>query len=1052
MNITLTKPREIRVFLSSTFKDMERERQFLAEIVFPDIRSYCSKRNLAFTEIDLRWGITEEESSSGHTLEICLEEIDRCRKFPPFFIGFLGERYGWIPTQLDLANYKSQHADSAYSQSIQEAVLSGLSATELEMGMAALDVSMDAQTKGHVLFLLRAKELTRQFYAEGAPTAKETDFYNPAGSRLEGLKQRIRQSGCGCIDGYADLEAFGNAIRIYLTSRIDAEFPVIEVQSPFELSEAAHAAFAASRLESGLESNPYVQRQETLDCLRDALAARIRNAEQGPLLLTGPSGQGKSTVLADFARYCRASFGQHVVIEHYVGADDTRNLNTWLERLFSFLKHRFPDTFLNDLAPQGDDQRQEAIAPWIARACQSREQVLCAEPGSVRFILFVDALDQLQNEGRYITNLAPNLLGAKSIVFASCIEGSEAWDTAKDREWQTIKLPLLSPVETRQLIDAHQARFRKGFSNELKNRLVENPAMGVPLFNRLVLEKLRRSAKHVDIGQWIERLLAHQDIGSLFVTQFLTDYPDSKRQDIALNFLGLIAVARDGLYEIELRYLLASPSDPADAITHLRLLPPSELSRLLSHFQPYLLRRDGRLLAMHKSLGEAAMKQIGESSLRRKLVKHFSNEWENKRNLDRLVFELPTQLWMLGDKGDDSYLLSLLIEPDIATRLCSKNRHEFAIYWQKVAGPANTATEWARKLVKNLLEQQDAKDVPWAVRARQSIEVAHAFLDAGEVNWASRLYHGPALQGKMLGGRIPADSLKEALRGFVQCFLKRVQETADMSMDEQLSGQSAHQELDLECIALRETSLDFLERLKVFTNNDSCADKAEDALQRFEVRKACALLSSRTDPTHIKENIELQRKDVYDAFEALRGDGSKHKSLVHATRAKAYVCNLNINLEEILYFWHDHQKRGSLIPSALSKAYEAKDYVKQYLDFGHPQRIYLLEHMHVLLVKVAEAANSSEERESALRSAVEFADETRLELKRSYFSDDLKTLRFLNAAETTILARENGYVVPGPLISNLQDEATYYQSVSTPGTATANFATEIIQRLAQIDH
>ena len=52
-------------------------------------RTYA--RQVGFTEIDLRWGVTEEESKNGATVEICLKEIDRCRDFPPFFIDFLGK-------------------------------------------------------------------------------------------------------------------------------------------------------------------------------------------------------------------------------------------------------------------------------------------------------------------------------------------------------------------------------------------------------------------------------------------------------------------------------------------------------------------------------------------------------------------------------------------------------------------------------------------------------------------------------------------------------------------------------------------------------------------------------------------------------------------------------------------------------------------------------------------------------------------------------------------------------------------------------------------------
>ena len=42
--------------------------------------------------MDLRWGIAEEQGKRKETLKFCLNEIHACR---PFFIGLLGERYGW---------------------------------------------------------------------------------------------------------------------------------------------------------------------------------------------------------------------------------------------------------------------------------------------------------------------------------------------------------------------------------------------------------------------------------------------------------------------------------------------------------------------------------------------------------------------------------------------------------------------------------------------------------------------------------------------------------------------------------------------------------------------------------------------------------------------------------------------------------------------------------------------------------------------------------------------------------------------------------------------
>ena len=54
MDKALERSREIRVFLSSTFKDMEAEREYLLGRIFPEIRKACAERGVSFSEIDLR--------------------------------------------------------------------------------------------------------------------------------------------------------------------------------------------------------------------------------------------------------------------------------------------------------------------------------------------------------------------------------------------------------------------------------------------------------------------------------------------------------------------------------------------------------------------------------------------------------------------------------------------------------------------------------------------------------------------------------------------------------------------------------------------------------------------------------------------------------------------------------------------------------------------------------------------------------------------------------------------------------------------------------------
>ena len=57
--------RTARVFISSTFRDMHGERDLLTRFVFPEVRALGRQHFINVFEVDLRWGVTEEESSNN---------------------------------------------------------------------------------------------------------------------------------------------------------------------------------------------------------------------------------------------------------------------------------------------------------------------------------------------------------------------------------------------------------------------------------------------------------------------------------------------------------------------------------------------------------------------------------------------------------------------------------------------------------------------------------------------------------------------------------------------------------------------------------------------------------------------------------------------------------------------------------------------------------------------------------------------------------------------------------------------------------------------------
>ena len=91
MNVSkLSNWKTVRVFISSTFRDMQAERDHLVRFVFPKLRQELLQRRIHLVDVDLRWGVTSDQEA----FELCMDEIDRCH---PRFICILGGRYGWVP-------------------------------------------------------------------------------------------------------------------------------------------------------------------------------------------------------------------------------------------------------------------------------------------------------------------------------------------------------------------------------------------------------------------------------------------------------------------------------------------------------------------------------------------------------------------------------------------------------------------------------------------------------------------------------------------------------------------------------------------------------------------------------------------------------------------------------------------------------------------------------------------------------------------------------------------------------------------------------------------
>ena len=83
--------RTVRVFISSTFRDMQAERDHLVKVVFPTLRERLEKHHIYLIDIDLRWGVTREQAENDQVIDLCLAQAGESE----VFVGILGQRYGY---------------------------------------------------------------------------------------------------------------------------------------------------------------------------------------------------------------------------------------------------------------------------------------------------------------------------------------------------------------------------------------------------------------------------------------------------------------------------------------------------------------------------------------------------------------------------------------------------------------------------------------------------------------------------------------------------------------------------------------------------------------------------------------------------------------------------------------------------------------------------------------------------------------------------------------------------------------------------------------------
>lgn len=628
-------PRTLRIFLSSTFRDFGEERDLLVKRVFPALRARLRDRFVELVDIDLRWGVTVEEAERGEVLPICLAEIDRSR---PYFIGMLGERYGWIPPSAGYA------ADLLERQPWLKSHQGGKSVTELEILHGVLN---NRRMRGKAFFYFRSPAYAHTKGGDYVPVSVQDH------QRQQELKRRILERGLP-VTSYANPEALAKRVERDLRKLLDAEFPASSVPDAFEREVMRHEAYASPRRRLYLGGERY-----------QAALQKLLGDEEPRIVIEGASGGGKSAMLANFFDSYRKRYRRHLVHEHYLGASaDAADPHALVRRLLEFIQRA---TGSNEEIPGDPQKLMDSLPLWLATASA------WARNRRTRFVFVLDSFNSLTNQQDL--RWWPAFLPRGITVVVSCLPGpvhdalkgkTEALPGPdKPSKWKAITVRPLTKAQSATLLNTYLARFNKKLSQQMVKQVQRHPLATNPLFLRTLAEELRVFGVHEELQLTLNRALVSQTVNELFEFVLQRVEGDFDRS-VVCDSMTAIWASRSGLLEKEILSIAG--------------LSPARWAAVSRSFDDGLQEINGRITFAHGHLRAAvADRYLGSvvdiTAAHQKLARWFGLHSSRARRADE-------EAWQLRAAGDGPGLLKCLGSYDRFMAMYEhRGTEELANFW-----------------------------------------------------------------------------------------------------------------------------------------------------------------------------------------------------------------------------------------------------------------------------------------------------------------------------------------------------------------------------------
>ncbi|XP_039671900.1 telomerase protein component 1 isoform X3 [Perca fluviatilis] len=539
--------RGVRVFISSTFRDMHAERDILVRSVFPELRRRAAPHCLYLQEVELRWGVTEEES--GRATELCLSEVCRSQ----MMVGILGERYGLVPPKPVLPDLP-QHSWLASAPA-------GLSITEMEIRQFQALYPDTVQQR--MLGYFRDPNITKL-----VPVAWKSDFVaesKEAECKMASLKRSIRASGVKVTENYScewggvvggkpylkNLEDFGKAVLEDLWTAVVKQF--VEEDAEAE----AVSDVMEQQVHQGALQRQFFGRAKLLSGAVDIVEQA--QAKGGMMVVEGGPGEGKTVFMAALADTLRAGVKTKknlvcdVISYSTAASQSARSVGNLLRCLVQWLR-KMKDTEEESPLPRSNKDLLSEFHSTLSDIKKTKP-----------LVLLVDGVDLVRDgRGQLSSDWIPQQLPKGVCLVVSIPTKAALLQTLAKRKGTVLfSLGQLTMPDRREIVQKGLDTFGKklsdsAFNNQLQALIMKKGASS-PLYLHLACEDLRNFASFDKLKESLQGL--PQSLSQL--VQYSLDRVCSQYRGMLglRRALAALTVSTTGLRERDLYSVLNTCND-----------------------------------------------------------------------------------------------------------------------------------------------------------------------------------------------------------------------------------------------------------------------------------------------------------------------------------------------------------------------------------------------------------------------------------------------------------------------------------------------------------